>query len=302
MARDTLKRLGIQLEAVFAEQEPRVELPPHSRTGVVPRYLVKWLDPRSGPDPQSWAESVEIEINADAKRVEYIEIPANPNLRRPWPKLQATPVFRGKPLSANPEYAWKLLPVVLRAVNGYGEKLGLPIPNPLTTNHVARFKVSDNGGWPHSELELTNGWRFVYRNSMVNGFYAPDDFFTSDQRPILIKDFVGKWNLTEAQAVRVIRSALAKLDYPTNLVRMDFNPRVVKPALADIPRCAFWWNLQNEDGTDLISKVEAELDMDNGLLKYLYFDNKALWNRPPPIDVPLTLPAKSGVVGADPDR
>lgn len=288
MARDTLEKLGIPLEAVFAEQEPHVNMPPQTRTGIAPHYLIKWLDPRSSPDPESWAESVEMEINAGAKRVEYIKILPNPNLRRPWPELALSPLLRAKRLSANPEYAWKLLPIVLRAVDDYGKTLALPVPRPLSSNHVTRFTVSDNGGWPHSELELTNGWRFIYRNKMVNGYYAPDNFFNSDRRPIRIKDFAGKWNLTEAEATGLIRRTLAKLNYPTNLVRMEFAPKVNKPAIPGIPRYSFWWWCENETHDDLVCKVEAEVDADKRELKSLYFDHTAFWGQPPPIEVPIS--------------
>ena len=284
MARETLKKLGISLESVFAEQEPQVTLPPKTLTGIVPRYRIEWMDPRAD------AHAVDIEVNADAKRVEHLYLAFSPHLHRPWPKFGVAPIFRNQTLSANPEYAWKLLPIVLRAVEDYSKTLGLPIHGPLTTNQVARFRVSDNGGWPHSALDLTNGWRFIYRNSMVNGFYSPDNFFDSDWRPILIKDFVGKTNLTEAQAIALVKRALAKLNYPTNLVHMDFKPKVLKPHVLGIPRCEFWWNLENEAHDDLISKLEAEVDMEKGEIKSLYFDNPAFWHHPPKIDVPISLP------------
>lgn len=284
MARDTIKKMGIPLEAVFAEQEPRVAPLERVGTNTVPRYRIEWLDPRAD------THAVDIEINADAKRVERIYLRLNENLHRPPPKIDVpTPLARTRP-HVNVEYAWKLLPIVLRAVDDYGKTLGLPIPRPLTTNQVARFEVGDNGGWPHSELELTNGWRFIYRNSMVNGFYSPDNFFDSDRRAILIKDFVGKTNMTEEQGIALVRRMLAKLNYPTNLIHMDFKPKVLKPTVRGIPRYEFWWNFENETHDDLISKVGAEVDEDKGELKSLYFDNKAFWNHPPPIDVPISLP------------
>ncbi|HNR71945.1 MAG TPA: hypothetical protein PKJ00_11255 [Verrucomicrobiota bacterium] len=289
MARATLTNLGVSLEAVFAEQEPRVTPPPKVRTHIVPHYRIEWIDPRVDH------RSVDIEVNAEAKRVERIAISPNASLRRPWPKFGVVPVIQRKRLAANPEYAWKLLPIALRAVDEYTKAIGLPVPRPLSSNHVARFEVSDNGGWPHSEIELTNGWRFVYRNSMVNGYYAPDTFFASDNRPIRIKEFVGKSKISEVQAIALIRRTLSKADYPTNLVQMGFKPQVVKPTVPGIPRWAFWWNLENETRSDLISKVEAEVDMERGELKSLYFDNIAFWNKPPPIDVPIAAPR----VGAD---
>jgi hypothetical protein len=160
----------------------------------------------------------------------------------------------------------------------------------LTTNHLTRFFLADNGGWPHSEVQLTNGWRFIYRNSMVNGYYAPDNLFNSDNRSILIKEFLGKWKVTEEEAIELVRRTLAKLNYPTNFVHMEFKPRVSKPAIPGIPRYLFCWWLENEAHDDLQSKVEAEVDADKRELKSLYYDDKAYWNHPPPIDLPLSLP------------
>jgi hypothetical protein len=286
MARNALKKLGIPLEAVFAEQEPRVTGPIIVRSNVVPRYRIQWLFP-SG----AGSESVDIEVNAELKRVERISLRLNENLHRPSPKIDVvTPAIGTRP-HANPEYAWKLIPIVLRAVDDYGKTLGLPIPRPLTTNHVARFKLSDNGGWPHSVLELSNGWQFVYRNSMVNGYYAPDNLFwfpRKNQRT-LIKDYAGKWRMTEAEAVKLIGQTLAKLNYPTNLVHLDFAPKVHKPVIPGIPRYRIVWEYLNETKDDIESSVDAEVDADNGELKSLYFDNKAFWNKPPPIDVPISL-------------
>lgn len=284
MARMTIEKLNIPLEKAFADLPPRVQPPEHTHTGIVPRYRVQWDNPRGG-------SAVDMEINADAKRVERITFGYNPNLRRSWPDIGVKPTMRSHPPRTNPEYANKLLPVVFEAVDEYAKKLGLAVPLPLTTNHVARFSVEDNGGWPHCELELTNGWRFIYRNSMVNGFYAPDSFFDAERRPFLVKDYVGKWNMTKPEAIALIGKTLAKLNYPTDLIRMDFPPQIHISTVTNIPRYNFWWWQENEAKDDLVSKIEAEVDADKRQIKSLYFDHKAFWNKPPPIDVPLSLPA-----------
>lgn len=292
LGRETIRRLGIPLESVFAEQEPRVTEPEKIGTNVVPHYRIEWLSPRGG-----LVSPVDIDINADRKRVERLCI-FNKSLEKPPPKIDIVPPPepRGpKPWPhTNPEYARQLISIALRAVDEYAEKLSLPIPRPLTTNHVAVFSLADNGGWPHAEIELTNGWHFVYRNSMVNGYYAPDDLFSirSEQHPILIKDFLGQWNMTEAEALELIRKTIAKLGYPNNLTRMDFAPKVIKPAIPGIPRYhIWWWCCEDDPSDDLISKVEAEVDADKRELKSLYFDHKSFWNKPPPIDVPISLPS-----------
>jgi hypothetical protein len=287
LARQTIKKLGIPLEAVFAEQEPRLTTPPRRGTNTVPHYHIEWLDPRTDVVP-----CVDMEVDADSKRVERMRINSE-SLRRPPPEIGVAPqpaAANRKWPPVNPAYAWRLLPIVLQAVDDYGKTLSLPIPRPLTTNHVARFSLADNRGWPHSELELTNGWRFIYRNSMVNGFYAPDNLFNSDRRVILIKQFLSKWRMPEAEAIELVRRTLARLSYSTNLVHTDFKPTIQKPAVPGIARYSIWWWYKTDPGADdLQSKVEAEVDADRGELKSLYYDDKSYWNHPPPINVPISL-------------
>jgi hypothetical protein len=286
LARKTITKLGVPLESVFAEQDPRVTGPVNVGTNIVPHFRIEWLDPRSTAAP-----AVDVEVDGETKRIQRLRI-VSQTLRAPPPKTGADPLpapASPKWPPVNPEYAWRLLPFVLHAVEDYSHALGLPIPKPLTTNQVARLFLDDNGGWPHCEIELTNGWRFIYRNSMVNGYYAPDNLFNSGTRPIRIREFTGKWNLTEVQATELVRHTLAKLNPPTNLVHMDFKPIIYKPSLPGIPRLSLSWHYEAQD--DVQSKVEAELDMDKGELKSLYYDDKAYWNHPPPIDVPITLPA-----------
>lgn len=289
LARNTLKKLGIPLESVFAEQMPRVTLPPKIGTNVVPHYRVEWLDPRGG------FHTVDLDINAETRRVESLWM-LNKSLERPPPKVSVVPPKENgfipyQEPQINPEYVRELIPIVFQAIDDYGEKLFLPVPRPLTTNCVARFSIDDNGGWPHCEIELTNGWRFIYRNSMVNGYYSPDNFCNSDNRSIRINDFIGKWNLTEQQAIELVRKTIVKMNYPTNFLHMDFVPHVIKPTgnfSKIIPRYFFEWHYAPQD--ELLSKVEAEVDADKGEVKSLYYDDVSYWNHPPPIGVPISLP------------
>jgi hypothetical protein len=53
-----------------------------------------------------------------------------------------------------------------------------------------------------------------------------------------------------------------------------------------IPRLNFQWYYEPND--DLQSRLEAEVNMDNGKLESLYYDDKAYWGSRPPIDVPIS--------------
>jgi len=84
----------------------------------------------------------------------------------------------------------------------------------------------DNAGWPHAVISLTNGWRFIYRHAMVNGYYAPDVLFSVENPNLRVKNLTGKWNLSEWQAIDAARHTLAKLGFPANNIHMDFAPEV----------------------------------------------------------------------------
>lgn len=303
LARDAIKRLGISLEDVFAEQIPRVAMrKKYTDTNAVLHYEIQWIDPRINSQPIGEDNSetrktglvvspaVDIQINGENGQFEKIGFMLIQNLKRSSPEIDVTPI--PAPLdwpSVNPEYARQLIPMMFKTVDEYARKLSLPIPQTLNSNNVARVEIHDNEGWPHCEIILTNGWRFVYRHTMVNGHYAPDNLFASDNRKIHIKDFEGKWNLTTNQAIAIVRKAMAKLNYPTNNVHMDFLPSVYTTAVDSerIPRLRFEWYYSAQD--ELQSRLEAEVNADNGNLESLYYDDKAYWNSRPPIDVPISI-------------
>ena len=302
IARDAIRKLGIPLEDVFAEQKPRVAIrKKYTDTNAVPHYEIQWIDPRGhgGIFGEVNAETektalvsgpaTDIQINGETKEIEEVRFALVKSLRRPPPEINIIPVASPDWPSVNPEYARQLIPIMFKAIDDYAQKLSLPIPRPLTTNNVARVEIHDNEGWPHAEIELTNGWRFIYRHTMVNGHYAPDNLFASDNRPIHIKEFEGKWNLTTNQAIEVVRKAMAKLNYPTNNVHMDFAPSVYSAAVdrEHIPRLRFEWYY--ETNNDLQSRLEAEVNADSGKLESLYYDDKAYWGSRPPIDAPISI-------------
>jgi hypothetical protein len=289
LARASIRKLGVALEELFAEQDPKVTGPERIGTNTIPQYRIEWPDPRSG------FANTSVHVDAENRTVTRIML-VNRNLEKPPPEVAVTPPsIPGSPIwpPCNPDYAMRLVPIALKAIEDYGKTLLLKLPAPLTTNSVAMLSLADNGGWPHAEIELTNEWRFIYRNSGVNGYYAPDNFFNSDNRPIRIRDFAGKPTLTESEAINLVKKTVERLHYPTNLLQMDFAPQVLRPAATNVSRLFFSWHKENEGKTDLLFKLEAEVDLVGGRVTSLYFDNQALWNHPPPIDVPLTVSKQS---------
>jgi nitrogen fixation protein len=289
-ARDTLRKLGIAPEDVFSDFEPKVTPPNQIGTNVTYPYQVEWFD-------EMGSRTVDMRIDPHTGKLDRLYL-HHFNLERPPPKIDVVPPPEDTghdsfssmiPPHPSPEYALKLIPIMLKAIDAYGGKLSLPITRPLTTNNLAKIEVYNNGGWPHCEIWLTNGWRFIYRHTMVNGYDTPDRL--GKRGPMHIKDFAGKWNLTTNQAIEVVKAALAKLDYPTNNVHMDFEPTVIIPAgefKKIIPRYMFEWYYKDGSGHQT-SRIEAEVNADNGKLESLFYDDKAYWDSRPPIDVPISV-------------
>jgi hypothetical protein len=290
--RDCILKLGVSLADVFADMEPTVTTYPKPFTNSVVRYRMRWKDPYGGP-------AADFIINPATQEIERFSLGGMTNLRRPVPHLSVEPspadakssLFLSQipPQRINPEYARQLVPMIFDAVDGYARKLSLPIPLPLTTNNVARIKIYNNDGWPHCEVWLTNGWKFIYRHTMVNGYHTPNVFNTTDYHPFHQKDFGGNWNLTTNQAIDLVKQQLAKLDFPTSNIHMDFAPNVIYAAgdfKKIIPRYFFEWDYTTNE--ELLSKVEAEVNANSGKLESLYYDDKAYWGSYPPIDVPIS--------------
>jgi hypothetical protein len=82
---------------------------------------------------------------------------------------------------------------------------------------------------------------------------------------------------------------MAKLNYPTNHVHMDFAPNAYTASVDEehIPRLRFEWYYPTNG--DLQSRLEAEVNADNGALESLYYDDMAYWGSRPPIELPISV-------------
>ncbi|MBN9692814.1 MAG: hypothetical protein J0M24_21425 [Verrucomicrobia bacterium] len=295
LARGTIRKLGVALEDVLAEQEPVVEQARGIGTNVVPRFQVRWRDPRGG-------DAAVLEINAQDKRVESLRFVGRRTLYRPPPAVTVQPgrLPPESPLQklneaggVNPAYALRLIPLVLEAIGDWSGRLGWSLALPLTTNHVERFYVSDQGGWPHAEVTLTNGWFFRFRNSGLTQASSPRSFFESDRLPFRFRDYVGQWKLTEDQAIERARQALARLDFPAGFLHTAEAPRVVRPeeiaGLPTIPRLQLEWAWPNRE--ERSQWIQVEVDAERGTVESIMVDDTRLWGKPPLIDVPIADPS-----------
>ena len=196
LARKTIKKIGYSLEDVLADMEPSVPPLPQVGTNVIPHYRITWLDPRSG------GKVTEVEIDARRKVVESLRFEGIVALRRVGPKVKVRPSElpanhpwrRMNELGElmNPDYAWRLVPVVFKAAENWVRKLDLGLPIPITTNQVKRFYCSNNGGSPYVQMTLTNDWQFIFRHDGITCFGSPRRFFDSDPLPFRPKNYIGQ--------------------------------------------------------------------------------------------------------------
>lgn len=296
LARETITKLGHSLEDVFADLEPEVAPLETSNNGtnVVPRYRIKWIDPRSG------AKRTEIEVNGEAKRVESIRFSGIIALKQPGPKLKIEPTplplghqwRRANALSqnTNPEYAYRLVPVVFQAVEEWARKLNLNLPLPLTSNQVERFYCETSGGVPFVKLSLTNKWEFIYRMSDITYAASPRCFFDSDHLPFRLKNYSGQSRLTEEQAIELARQTIAKLGYKSDITHTDEKPRLWRPkeikGMPIIPRLQLEWIYPNPQAPRSVW-IKIEIDCDKGTVESLQFDVTELWKKAPDLGVPM---------------
>ncbi len=299
-ARKTIRKLGYSLEDVFANLEPTVLPLPQIGTNIIPYYQIMW------PDPRSKISTTQIEVDAQRKTIASLRFSSTlAIIQRPPPKVKILPAELPdspfNPLARswrrmnewtndiNPEYAYCLVPVVLRAAEDMVRKLGLDLPLPITTKQVRRFYCSNNGGSPYVDLFLKNNWKFVYRVNGITQISSSRRFFDSEDIPFRLKDYLGDWKLTEEQAIELARQTVTKLGHSG--LHIDGKPNVFRPTeikgMPPIPRLTIQW-VYPGGGKPRSEWIEVEVDCHRGTVETLHFDDVRSWNKPPDLGVPIS--------------
>jgi hypothetical protein len=293
LARQSLQKLGIKLEDVCAEYPPEIKQEQGIGTNIVPHFTLEWHTPRGD-------RFATFEINANRKIVEEIYLRGIVALQRPGPKLDVEPqplkdgehpaLRNSKVGVVNPEYARQLVPYVFRAIEDWARKLHWNLPLPITTNHVERFYISNQGGWPHCQVYFTNGWEFTFRATNLTFAASPRCFFDSDRLPFRMTNYVGQWRLSEEQAIELARKEVAKLGHPAGFDHTEIKPRVTRPTeikgWPTVPRLEIEWNYPDLERRS--QWIRAEVDCDRGTVEMLQFDDISWWGQGPPIKVPIS--------------
>ena len=265
IARDYIRKLGYNEAMLYADLDPEVTAPARVGTNNIARYLIKWWAPNRN------AVSCEVEINATDGKIESFSFD-NFNLWRPSPKIPSAADVVQKKVVGESESAMEdeFVTNSLSKLNSYITKLGLPVRTPLAERDVLRFTMPAAGHLTGGKITLHNGFSFYAEKNSIQGFAAPDEFFAWDHE-VRVKDFVGKWNLNEEQAINLAKQAVEKLGYNLEQLGMFMPPEVTKPnscVKGLVPRYLFKWS-HFLDST-LISHVSAEIDADSKSIKRLF--------------------------------
>lgn len=186
------------------------------------------------------------------------------------------------------QYSNAVLVAILPFVSEFAQKLELPVPLPITTNHVLRFTCDQRMGQIGGAVRLTNGYVIRFDHGVIDSFHAPDCYYVL-QEVERIPEFFGPLNLNKKQAVQMARDAVKRLGYSEKTLRMDRSPKVDGPTRLGkniVPRYLVRW-----DDDETFQVVEIEIDAAKKRVASMFLASRALWRAPPKVDViPKPLP------------
>jgi len=266
-ARQSVKKLGYSLEDLYMDLDPKVEGP-----FGYPNYTFTWYEPNAGDSP-----SVEIEVNCADKQIvqfhayELIPIhdpePDIPGLKELAQEdrrrqLQRIPGLENNELAKDDE---RVL-AALSKIKSFVQTLELSIPPPDSPEHVSRAQISFGMVLPRLSIQLTNGYRFSYDmdKKTVLSFDDGKPFFNG--RPVRLRNYVGKWKMSDKQAIALVQTATRQLGFNIDEV-FNHQPEIQKPNIRGdviVPRYHFTW--KRVIGAQLEKGVFAEVDADSGRL------------------------------------
>ncbi|MDH7502932.1 MAG: hypothetical protein QHJ82_09540 [Verrucomicrobiota bacterium] len=187
------------------------------------------------------------------------------------------------------EYSNAVLVALLPIFSDFAKKLDLPVPNPVTTNHVQRFVTGGPviEGHPidvKGHLVLTNGYEFWYSWGHVDDFRSPRDYFTA-QDVERVPEFYGILRLDQSEAVALARKALTSVGYAKHLPMLRKKPSEVRGPKRFkehiIPHYRITWKAKDRgQGT-----VDVHVDGERGIVTGLFTASTNLWRSPPTIPV-----------------
>lgn len=223
-------KLDLNLEDLFVDLEPEVSSIPKK-----PFIEIKWLGPQGDA-------MVAAHVDVAEGRLLALHMPT-PQLWRIPPKIDVSVPMTNRfgAVKLDWEASAQVRAQMIKDARNIGERLGLVCSN--TTPESIRAFSSYKFAGINAEMELTNGYKFVYRHGYTLEFFGPDcllhgvgrierkqcaqvgEFVEDEQLIVLAREFVWKLGLD---------GSLWRIDQPPSIHR----PHILKRTL---PRATVIW-------------------------------------------------------------
>ena len=157
------------------------------------------------PDSALPKKPVKIDIKADT-RTYFLQRTLGTTTNRP---TRQTVNY----VKMTPAYSDALLYLILPKISAFAQKLGLKWESPLKPDDVKSFRPCPLPGKNGGELELKNGYRFIFDPAgYVRSFSAPEWFENqrSDEEPLR---YLGKPTMTTNEIYSLARETLLRLGF-----------------------------------------------------------------------------------------
>ena len=182
-------------------------------------------------------------------------------------------------------YSNALLAAVLPHVSDCAKNLDLPLPQPITTNQVAEFRVMPVKDVVGGGIWLTNHYVFSFEYGHVCGFVTTNDWFT-EQEIVGLERYRGQDNMTTNQAIEMARNGFAKLGYKIKDYNLDKPPTSMEgpidsKVVGHVPFCKIRWENPRTIFANS-SIIEFDIDMQKKQFVGMSLIGRKFW-RPNPV-------------------
>ena len=321
MARGALRKLGYDIADLYADGVPVIPPLEGDGTNVIPRFHIKWQNPKF---TNALGTEAEFEIDAQNKKIRGIFL-FSPFIWREDFKVSAKPKdlasgelpdsVKGNPMIAGamsgamgmvppsepwtPERQKEVVISLLPQISDYAKRLKMDIPLPLTMKQVASYDTTEHA--IGIIIVLTNGCHFFHqggKKGYITTYEPPYNYWWSGpwmkKADGHVRDYWGQWKMSEEEAVALARETLKKL-FPKKTLYLEDKPEIRKPrkiGTNEIPRYSITWehakkrdstsNGDEESETLLDSICSIEIDADKKCVKRIYVLNETDQPQPPP--------------------
>ena len=313
LGRASLRKLGYNLPWLMTNRPTITKpgTPKQDRLKVVPRFRLEW----HYLDYYGRGSDVDMEINADAKRVEMFSL-SGYDFYRPPPNILQPPGLSGPskhtprtldegltPL-AEPDRA-KVLADLCQKATVLAQKLELPVPLPIQPAKVKTVLIGQDRQGLLGIIILEEGWRFSYWNGHIGALYAPDSEWNTDLHeaytnipPWDITKVRGQVNYDKPQVAAFATKLIRQLGLPDHDICLDRPLEVYGGPQERNPRGTRYYarwaapGMGDVDNPGPTWYTEVEVDGVKLELKSLYFVNCTNLYQPDVIKLPPLSPKR----------